>query len=334
MDEGVVVVGGQVGVLRLDVHRHGVVVLAQPHLAGAVVVQVREGHLVLCADGAADDELVDVVELIPVLVAGVHVPEQGLELGPSGDAHVEGLGCDEGLRLKQVEVVAVCKVAHQLTCQPVQGGHDGQRQLPLSVAGAIHELGVLQWLVVIEPLVDCCVLLLIQLQLNSLKRINVQDVVSIVQWGLLVIEGRKAHALEVATVALLAPHHNPHRTPLSCVHWLDHPRDLVHESDSTSDVVNHLDVADLLPWHRHVLQQLVHRMRHKLECAEVHSLVMPELAGRHITMILDDLADMLRRHVLFGSLNKAKLPLVSIALGIQLLPLPCLFFYHSFNLFR
>lgn len=37
------------------------------YLARPVVVQVREGDLVLRTDGAADDQLVDVVELIPIL---------------------------------------------------------------------------------------------------------------------------------------------------------------------------------------------------------------------------------------------------------------------------
>lgn len=75
-----------------------------------------EAHLVLCADGGPDDELVDVVELVPVLIARVHVPEQGLELGPAGNAHVERLGGDEGVGVEQVEVVQVCEVAQQLAC--------------------------------------------------------------------------------------------------------------------------------------------------------------------------------------------------------------------------
>jgi len=61
------------------------------HLTRPVVVQVGEGHLVLGADGAADDELVDVVELVPVLIARVHVPEHGLKLGAARDAHVQAL---------------------------------------------------------------------------------------------------------------------------------------------------------------------------------------------------------------------------------------------------
>jgi hypothetical protein len=37
------------------------------YLSRPVVVQVGKSHFVLCSDRAADDELVDVIELIPVL---------------------------------------------------------------------------------------------------------------------------------------------------------------------------------------------------------------------------------------------------------------------------
>ena len=47
----VVVEGGQVGVLRLDVHAEGLVVHGQAHFARPVVVQVGERNLVLGADG-------------------------------------------------------------------------------------------------------------------------------------------------------------------------------------------------------------------------------------------------------------------------------------------
>eukprot|EP00983_Pelagomonas_calceolata_P121600 1160813-Pelagomonas_calceolata.AAC.17 len=78
------------------------------HLAGPVVVQVGEGHLVLSTDGAADDELVDVVKLIPILIARVHVAEHGLKLGTAGNAHVQALQ-DAGRKPKGV---AACMGGH------------------------------------------------------------------------------------------------------------------------------------------------------------------------------------------------------------------------------
>ena len=39
------------------------------HLEGNVVVQVREGNAVLCTHWLSDDDLVDVVELVPVFIS-------------------------------------------------------------------------------------------------------------------------------------------------------------------------------------------------------------------------------------------------------------------------
>ncbi len=66
-----------------------------------------QAHLVLSPDGRPDDELVDVIELVPILITGVHVPEEGLKLWPARDAHVQGLGSDEAVDIEQVEVVEI-----------------------------------------------------------------------------------------------------------------------------------------------------------------------------------------------------------------------------------
>lgn len=63
---------------------------------------------------------------------------------------------------------------------------------------------------------------------------------TVVEGRLFVVERRKPHALEVSTVSLLAPHHDPHRAPLSDVHWLDDARDLVNKCDGAGNVVQHL----------------------------------------------------------------------------------------------
>lgn len=57
VDEGVEVEGGQVRVVRVDVHNVGVVVPRQVHVARLAVVQVRERNLVLGADLVPDDNL-------------------------------------------------------------------------------------------------------------------------------------------------------------------------------------------------------------------------------------------------------------------------------------
>ena len=53
------------------------------------------------------------------------------------------------------------------------------------------------------------------------------------------------HTLEVSSVSLFSPHHNPHSAPLCYIQWFDHPWDLIHETDGSSNVVQHLDISHL-----------------------------------------------------------------------------------------
>lgn len=144
-----------------------------------VVVQVGEGDFVLCPDRLSNDNLVDVIELIPVFIpeadtqwisfstnhlrlhvclwgfwgrGGVNkciksrmsllevdVPNQRLKLWSPRDGHVQSLGSEECLEVKQIEVVEIHQVREQLIGQAVQGGHHGQCELPATVGGAIHK---------------------------------------------------------------------------------------------------------------------------------------------------------------------------------------------------
>ena len=70
VDERVEVEGGQVGVLCLDEDHRGGVVPGEVHVQGQAVVEVGEGDTVLSPHWLPDDDLVDVVELIPVLLPG------------------------------------------------------------------------------------------------------------------------------------------------------------------------------------------------------------------------------------------------------------------------
>jgi hypothetical protein len=67
----------------------------------------------------SDNDLVDVVELVPVLVLLVGLAIERLELRTSWDGDVEGLGRVEGLLVEQVELVSVCHVAQELIGEPV-----------------------------------------------------------------------------------------------------------------------------------------------------------------------------------------------------------------------
>lgn len=55
----------------------------------------------------------------------IDVPNQRLKLRSSGDGHVQGLGCEESLEVKQIKVIEIHQVGQQLIGQPVQCGHHG-----------------------------------------------------------------------------------------------------------------------------------------------------------------------------------------------------------------
>lgn len=73
-----------------------------------------------------------------MLLLEVDVPDERLKLGASRDGHVERLGGEESLEVKQVEVVVVHQVGEQLVGQTVQRGHHGQGELPAPVRRSIH----------------------------------------------------------------------------------------------------------------------------------------------------------------------------------------------------
>ena len=49
-----------------------------------------ERNLVLSSDLVSNDDLIDVIKLIPVFLLILMIPEQSLELRASWDRHVEG----------------------------------------------------------------------------------------------------------------------------------------------------------------------------------------------------------------------------------------------------
>mmetsp|Transcript_20333 Transcript_20333/g.60756 ORF Transcript_20333/g.60756 Transcript_20333/m.60756 type:complete len:228 (-) Transcript_20333:172-855(-) len=208
----------------------------------------------------------------------------------------------------------------------MQRRHDWQREGPPLERRARHGRLVSQALVLVEPVIDRAVLNLVEVHANGLHRRDAEDVVGVVERRFFVVERRKPHPLEVHPVPLLPPHHDPHGAPLRGVDGLNHKRDFVHKGDGPSDVVQHFDVADLLPRHWHVLEQLEHGMRHVLERPEVHALVVPKLAVRHIAVVGNDLPDVLWREILLLRVHKAKLALFGIPLGLKLLPFSSLLF--------
>ena len=91
---------------------------------------------------------------------------------------------------------------------------------------------------------------------------------------------------EMSTISLLPPHHDPHGAPLRNVDGFNHQWNLINKRDGASIVVQHVDVANLLPWHWHILEQFVDGMRNIFERAEIDTLVVTKLSVRHVAVVL------------------------------------------------
>mmetsp|Transcript_14739 Transcript_14739/g.38931 ORF Transcript_14739/g.38931 Transcript_14739/m.38931 type:complete len:203 (+) Transcript_14739:3222-3830(+) len=62
-------------------------------------------------------------------------------------------------------------------------------------------------------------------------------------------------------------------------------------------------------------------MRQVLQGTQVDALVVAELARRHVSVVLDNLTDVLRGHLFLLLLNHTELALLTVPLGVQGLPL-------------
>lgn len=161
VDKRVKVECREVGVVSLDVNVLGLVINTNMDGSRKRVVEMRESNLVLGSDDVSDDNLVDIIEFVPVLVEGVHVSVQRLKFGTTRQSNVERFGSEETLLIKQVECVVVRVVAQQLPTDSVQVGHLRKSELEIFVAGPIDLRGVNEGLGVVEPFQDSRIVFLI-----------------------------------------------------------------------------------------------------------------------------------------------------------------------------
>ena len=128
---------------------------------------------VLCPYRLSDDDLIDVVKLIPIVVLCQRVFHQGLKLWTSRNSDVQRLGGEEGLEVEKIEIIVVNQIGHELVGHPVEAGELREGHVPLPVRRTIHTHTVCQWLGVIEPLLYGAVLLIIHLYLDCLQGLHI-----------------------------------------------------------------------------------------------------------------------------------------------------------------
>ena len=76
-------------------------------------------HLVLCTDLLVNDDLVDIVELIPVPVRSIHIPVQRLDLQTTQNGHVERFSDDKRLLVEGMTTVPIRLVGKKSAAKAV-----------------------------------------------------------------------------------------------------------------------------------------------------------------------------------------------------------------------
>ena len=87
---------------------------AQFYSARAAVVKMRECNLILSANLVPNDYFVDIIEFIPIFILLEDVPIEWLELRTTRNSHIERFSGVKALFVKQIVVIAICKVRKQL----------------------------------------------------------------------------------------------------------------------------------------------------------------------------------------------------------------------------
>lgn len=85
-------------------------VRCKSHSPWSRVVQVTKGYLILGSDLISDDDLRNVVELIPVLILLKDVSKEGLKFRTSWNGHIQSFSSVESLLVKQVVVIFIYDV--------------------------------------------------------------------------------------------------------------------------------------------------------------------------------------------------------------------------------
>jgi hypothetical protein len=89
---------------------------------------MRECYLVFRAYLLSDNNFTNAIELIPVFVERVHVPIQwlGLQVGPTGDGHIQGFGGEGGIFVEQIAGVIVRLVGKKRADESIEICFDHQ----------------------------------------------------------------------------------------------------------------------------------------------------------------------------------------------------------------
>lgn len=97
-----------------------------------VIIQVWKSDSVFRSHRLSDNNLIDVIELVPIFVALVVILDERLEFWASRNRHIQCFRGEETFRIKQVKEVIVDEISQQLIRKTIKCRHLRQGQVPLA----------------------------------------------------------------------------------------------------------------------------------------------------------------------------------------------------------
>jgi len=94
---------------------------------------MRVGDFVLGSNLLTKDDLVDVVEFVPVVVEIIGISVEGFESRSTGNSDVESFSSEESFGFEEVVVILVGEVGEEGTSESVESGHLGKVEVPYFV---------------------------------------------------------------------------------------------------------------------------------------------------------------------------------------------------------
>lgn len=65
-----------------------------------VVVEIRKSNSILCTHWLPNDDFIDVIELVPIIIAQVVILDERFEFRSTRNRHVKSLCCEEAFRIE------------------------------------------------------------------------------------------------------------------------------------------------------------------------------------------------------------------------------------------
>lgn len=125
-------------VFLLYINRCRVMIWQQCYSSRPIIVKMRESDFVLRPNRMSNDDLIDVVKLVPILIEITEISIKGLKFRSTRDSNIQSLSSEEGFEVEKVEIILINNVRKHLISESMQVCHRIKWQHPFTIRRAIY----------------------------------------------------------------------------------------------------------------------------------------------------------------------------------------------------